>query len=1267
MPGKNLAWNGIELNECPPIRYHDSTTKDARNEICDVQSEKAIPQPFGCIGGEAAENQKDFSGGNMVYSSNGIKKRSIQPGSTLADLANTQVSRRGAAGKIGSYVRIASALVVLLLSSMYMMAQTTAGTILGTVAEQSGAVIPDTQVVLTNIGTGATVNTKTNGSGFYQFVNVPPGSYRVTVSKEGFKTVTREPVDLQVEGSVQINLALEVGSQSQKVTVTARTPLIRAETTSLGTVIDQRETTELPLNGRNPFNLTALTPSVVPQGQVGLNPTGQNPFGFANLQIGGGMANQSMSYLDGAPLNTEYINNTALVPTQDSLQEFKVDTNNLGPQYGRLAGGAIQFRTKSGTNALHGSAWEFLRNKVLDANTYFNNQAHIGRGAFTQNQYGFNVGGPVFIPHLYDGRNKTFFFLNWEGFALRQGQTFTETVPTAAEIGGNLSALQTPIYDPNTTCGASPGVACAPGETLYNRQQFPGEVIPVNRLNPTALAYIKTFYPAPNAPGGPLGVNNFVANASTGGNNYQTVVHIDQNVSDKQHISARYTYWSNNNLPIDPLGTGICQDRCGETFNTNNFIFDDTYTFNSSTILDMNISYLRFVYNRSALLNKFSLTTIGMPASLASQVQFPGPPVMSISGFDTAGTFSSQGADSTITNATDDDRVAGNLTKFIGNHTLQFGGEFLRATYNYAQTNISSGDFNFNNGFTAANPLTGVGGQGLASFLLGYPNSGSALTVIPIAGEQLYPGLYANDDWRATSKLTLHMGIRWEDNMPWTERHNRLSYFDTTAINPLLAAAGINRYPGSVELVKSATRSSRYNINNDLKQFSPRVGLSYGFTPNTVFSMGYGIFWLPTDITNGLSPSSDAINAFNTPYTASINNGLTPANDISNPFPGGIIAPPGRNPSFQKILLGTGVGEAIPNNPYAYAQQWNVGVQQQMGNSFVMSIAYGAAKGTHLPFGGLQKDQLPDADLKLGNALNASVPNPFSGIINPNYGLGATKIPAGQLLLPYPQYSGVSINGAGQANSTYNSLQVTAQKRFSRGASINAAYTFSKFISDTDTLTGWLEAQGPNGIQDNNNLKGEKSLSANDVRNRLVLTYVYDIPVGRGLKYMSNAGRLTDYAIGGWGLEGITTLQDGFPLGFSTNQNLTNSFGGGSRPDVVPGCPKQVNGSAVAKLNHWFNTSCFTQPPPFTFGNEPREDPILRAPGVANWDSSLFKNFPVDKNGRVQVQFRAEVFNLFNRVQFGVPGTTQGTSNFGVVNSQLNNPRLLQFALRINY
>lgn len=1160
--------------------------------------------------------------------------------------------------------------VVLLLASVSSRAQSTSGTVLGTLTEQSGAAVTNTRVMLTNMGTGDTRQATTNGSGFYQFVNVPPGTYRVTAAKQGFKTITREPVELQVESSVEINLQLEVGSESQEVTVTGRAPLIQAETSSLGTVIDGRETDEIPLNGRNPMNLAVLVPSVVAQGGALQNPVGANIFAWGNYQIGGGMANQSVTFIDGSPVNTEYINLTALVPTQDSIQEFKVDTNNLSAEYGRLAGGAINFRTKSGTNELHGSLWEFLRNKVLNANTYFGNQAGLARPPFTQNQYGFNVGGPVYIPHVYDGRNKTFFFVNWEGFGLRQGETFTETVPSAADRTGDLTDLGTPIYDPLTTCGASPGVACSPTQNQYDRALFPNAVIPQNRLNPTALLYLKEFFPAPNATGGAQNVNNFTANASLGGNNYQTVVHIDHNFSEKHHISARYSYWTVANLPVDPLGTGICQANCATDGVTNNFTFNDTYAFNSTTILDIRASYLRFVYTGLPLLNKYNLTSIGMPASFASQVQYPGPPIMSISGFDTAGTFSSGGADLVVEDTTDDDRIAGSLTKLLGNHTLKFGGEYLRAVDNFVQSNNPAGSYSFNNGFTAQNPETGVGGTGLASFLLGYPVSGSISAVNAVASEQLYPGVFANDDWRARPRLTLHAGIRWEDGSPWTERHNRMSYFDTKAINPLLQAAGLNQYPGSVELVSSATRSSRTNINNNLKQFSPRLGVTYEAQPDTVLSAGYGIFWLPTDIAFSLDPSGDPINAFNSPFTSSINNGLTPANNISNPFPGGITPAPGRDSSFQGILLGTGVTSAFPNNPYAYAQQWNAGIQQQLGSSSVVSIAYGGSKGTHLPLYQLQQNQLPDQDLALGNALNNSVPNPFYGVINPNYSTGASTVAAGQLLLPYPQYSGVAIAGAGRAASTYNSLQVKAQKRFANGASINAAYTFAKFITDTDTLTSWLEpasASQYGSLQDNNNLQGERSLSSNDVRHNLVISYVYDIPVGRGRTYLSNASKLADYTIGGWGLQGITTLQSGLPLGFVTNVNLTNSFGGGSRPNYTAGCSKTVTGSAVSKLNNWFNTSCFTQPDAFTFGNEPRNDAQLRAPGIADWDTAAVKSFTISKAREMNVQFRAEVFNLFNRVQFGYPGLTQGASNFGIVNSQYNLPRIFQFALRMNY
>ena len=368
---------------------------------------------------------------------------------------------------------------------------------------------------------------------------------------------------------------------------------------------------------------------------------------------------------------------------------------------------------------------------------------------------------------------------------------------------------------------------------------------------------------------------------------------------------------------------------------------------------------------------------------------------------------------------------------------------------------------------------------------------------------------------------------------------------------------------------------------------------------------------------------------------------------------------------------GTGVSEVFPNNPYAYAQQWNVGVQQQVGATLAVDIAYAGAKGTHLNYYNLPVDTVPDSAFALGaTALQANVANPFFGVINSSYGLGASTVPASQLLRKYPQYSGVNISSAASADSTYNALQIKVNKRFTQGASIGGAYTWAKLISDTDTLTAWLEpsiAGAYGGFVDPNRPQLEKSLSSNDVRNRATIVYVYDIPVGRGRALLAYAPRALDEAVGGWGVEGLTTLQTGFPLGFSVNNNL-NGFlndGHGQRPQVTPGCSKQISGGAVSRLNQWFNTSCFTQPAQFTFGNEPRNDSQLKAPGIANWDSSVFKNFSIAE--RVNMQFRAEFFNMFNRVQFGYPNTSQGASNFGVVNSQVNNPRLVQFARRLKF
>lgn len=843
-------------------------------------------------------------------------------------------------------------------------------------------------------------------------------------------------------------------------------------------------------------------------------------------------------------------------------------------------------------------------------------------------------------------------------------------MPTALERTGNLSAYSAAtglnIYDPLSTCGTDPSRPCAAGVATGTRTPFAGNIIPSNRLNRTSLALLN-LYPLPNAPGDAKGVGNWAGNGSGGGNNNETVVRIDQNISEKQHLSARYSYWGNLNLPNDPFRNGVCQDRCTETFNTNNFVLGDTYLFSPTTILEVRLSYQRFSYDRIPSTLGYDLAgQLGWPAFLNSQVSFRDLPVPVVNGFDTANTFGSQGAGSIIIDRNDNDRASGTLTKISGKHTVRFGAEFLRMTHNYAQTNTPSGIFNFNPDLTSANAITTAGsGAGLASFLLGYPSSGSASTPNLVAGQQLYPAVFINDDWHATPKLTINLGLRWEHSGPWTERFDRLSFFDPASPNTVLSAAG-KTVLGNVALVNSSVDSYRSNIYPKWHQFAPRLGMAYQITAKTVFRGGYGMFWLPNDVAWDYSPNNDPINSLSTPILAPVFQGV-PVTSINNPFPSGISQPPGRSASYAQTLLGRGVNSAQLGNPYGYAQQWNGDIQQQLGNGFLLDVAYGGSKGTHLPMTP-QIDQLPDQYLSLGTALTTNVTNPFFGTVTAaGSSLTQATVSQGQLLRPFPQYTGVNFAGQGIGNSTYHSLQVKAEKRFSSGASLLLAYTHAKLLSDADTITSWLEGGGVGGVQNWNNRRLEKSLASFDTPDRMAVSYVIDIPVGRGRRFLSHSNGFVNSTIGGWGVQGVTTIQSGFPLHFGTNVNQTNSQGGGSRPNVVAGCQKTVDGSAQSRIGGWFNTQCFTQPAAFTFGSEGRTDPLLRGPGIANWDFSAFKNFPIARENRVYVQFRAEFFNLLNRVQFSAPNQTQGNSAFGTITSQANPPRLVQFAARLNF
>jgi len=1168
-------------------------------------------------------------------------------------------------------------------------AQNVYGTLAGTVTDSTGAAVSDANVTLTNLGTSEKHTVKSSASGEYTFVNILPGRYRIEGEKSGFKTFVREPIVVNIESGLRVDMTLQVGSQTETVEVTGEAPLLQPETQSLGQVVESRTVTEMPLNGRNPLALVALVPGVVPQGApaAGGNssgtPVGANPFAMGDFQIGGGQAGQSAILLDGVATNGSYLNVVTIVPDQDAIQEFKVQTNNLGPEYGRFAGGVINLTTKSGTNGFHGTAFEFLRNRVFDARGYYARTCDasgtctpIAKPAFTQNQFGANIGGPIV-------KDKLFFFSSYEGFRLRQGQTLNTTVPTALERTGDFSQSGFNIYDPLTTS------ACAAGGGTC-RTQFAGNVIPANRLDPTALALLN-YFPLPNQPGEK---NNFIESFSTGGDINQINERIDYNLSDRQRIFGRFTRNSILSLPDSPF-KDVCSDRCTENTVAKQIAVADTIAFSPKTILDLHAGYTRYVYVRTPLSKGISLSQFGPNwAALAPQFTYTHLPTVCISqvqgdnlwgsgSWCSAGTGSGIGAyDGTL-------NVNPMLSRIIGSHTLKIGGEFRLLQNNYYQSNQPAGLFQFDAGMTAANPLNQPGatsGQGVASFLLGYGDNNNSNVTTPgrMAEEIRYYAFYAGDTWQATRKLTLNLGARFDWQGDWTERFDRQVVFLPNVPSPIASLVpSVPNLKGEFAVVHSPAFSSRTPF-PAWKNVAPRIGFSYQLDRNTVIRSGYGMFFLPVDVRWDDAPHNLFTNSFATPWLASqqVGNVQMPLNPISNPFPNGIIQPMYRNQALINVQ-GTGVSAALTNFPPPYVQQWNFDIQRQLPGNSLIDVAYAGSKGTHLPAHNQDIDQMPLSDLPQGgpsaantaivNSLTASVPNPFLGVIQSGGTGTSPTIPAGKLLLPYPQFDDVSMAEPDDRDSIYHSMQAKFQKRFAAGASILASYTVAKLIDNTNSEINWLEAQAPQwGDSNAYNLRGERSLDGFDVPQRFVLSGVLDLPVGKGRKFGNNMNPVADKIVGGWGIDTIITLQRGFPLslGCSGSYGLLGSTG---IPNV--GCPRvsvvghrgDTSGSLATRLNQWFNTSAYAFTNNYGYGTDGRTEPNVRADGIKNFDFAAFKSTKFGPDDRLALEFRAEFFNIFNRTQFNPPNTSFGSPNFGQVTGQYNLPRTIQFGLRISF
>lgn len=1185
-------------------------------------------------------------------------------------------------------------------------AQVRFGSILGTVTDSSGASLADAGVKITNLGTNETRSTKTTSAGTYAFPNLNAGIYRVEVEVAGFKRFTQDRVEVQVDLATRVDPAMQVGNVTESVLVTSEAPPLQTDSASLGTTIGQKEVESIPLSGRNVNNMLTLVTGVVAQGGTYGNAVNNqgggartNAIGFGNYAIGGGFGNQSAFYIDGVSSMGFSVNN-ALIPSQDVVQEFRVATNNVSAEYGSYAGGVVNLTTKSGTNTFHGTVYDYLRNKVLNANDYFTNHSGPGgtplpRPPLVQNQYGAFIGGPAI-------KNRTFFYGGFERQTISSATQVTPyTVPTAAELAGDFSDPRLPkIYDPTT------------GLQFQCNGVF--NVICPNRLDQAAVNIMTLNYPRQNVPGE---VNsNFLAATKTGGINAQYNVRVDHRISDSNNLFGRYTYWKVDSNPYDAWGTQT-QGQGHTGLYTHEAVLGDTHSFNPSTILDVRIAYLRAFQHEFPDSSGVDLSKIG-PGWVALKSQLLAPPNWPSMNFggDPQGISADNGIGSQLFWTQNVYMLSGTLTKIVGRHQIKFGAQGRHAqTLQAAGNGVLRLDFS-----TAPTSNAGAGGSGLASALLGIP----AVTQLApglLGGSRVYYnayGFFVEDTFQATRKLTITAGLRWDQPGALAEVNGNDTLFLPNKPSPLGTifnpATGQNQQlMGTVALPNSADWHSNKEDYLHWKLFSPRLGVAYRVTDKTVLRAGYGISYPPTVISQD-GPNLSPVNNAPTLYP-----GSTSGISVSNPYPtaaGGIHQPLRRN-ATPADFYGQGVFVMrVPGQKMGYVQQWNAAVERQVGKDASLTVAYAGSKGTHLLMQGwatvsnIGLNQLADPYRALGpsnvigsGGLNEPLSNPFSvsctvgcsaaPITNPGVDSGAT-ITRGQLLRPFPQYDRVLELDPHLGVTSYNSLQTSFMKRFGAGGILSVAYTYSRLNSNTDSSSAFLDEGFIFGgaAQDNNHPNSEYSVSSYDIPHNLSIGYGLDLPFGRGKHFMGDAHGVANALIGGWRVNGITTFRSGVPLSAwqagTTGSDVTK-FGGGQgyfgaqgswiRPDFVAGCNLGVSGSREQRAkNGWFNTACFA---PLDLarlqangtvtgtverlGNMPRNLDAVRLDHMNNWDFSIAKRNDITE--RVYLQFTTEFFNMFNHVRFGGPDINVVSPTFGKVFAQANQPRAIQFGLRVGF
>jgi hypothetical protein len=1149
-------------------------------------------------------------------------------------------------------------IALVLLACLPAVAQEFRGGITGIVRDPQGAVIPGAAIEAQNQATNEVSRTTTNDSGYYAFPVLPIGTYRVTAAPAGFKKAVRANLELRVGDQVQQDFTVEVGAVTEQITVSEGSEILQTLASEKGQVVGEENVRDMPSVGRNPFLLGIEAAGV--QFDVGANALSRSvrPFDAGNnvaesMSVNGGRTGASDLLLDGVP-NTgietgSSATNMAFVPNQDAVSQFRMQSSNYDAQYGRTAGGTMSVSIKNGTNQYHGALYWYNKNTVLTANTFDQNRVGNGRAAYHQNEPGFEIDGPVVIPHLYDGHNKTFFMYSYELWRDAIPAPVTSTTPQPAALQGNFNTtLQSSgqpitIYDPNTTSSASP----------YSRQPFPGNTIPTSRMNPVGVK-IASFIPAPNMPNQNTFAgqsNNLVIAPNTRTDAYDAhVLRIDQELNAKEHFFSRFIRGfrtevnATNGFPIQ-ASPQFTDGRLSQGGN-----FDLTSILSPSTVLTSRVGYLRHDLWITLYTSGFDPTSLGFPSSLMSVLP-PYFPSIQPSGYTSFGSGRSYGNQFTESSNWSWSEI---VNRTVKTHQVKFGGEFRVILDNINSPTTSFGSFTFSSGWTQLNALTSSTGAGnsIASLLLGMPSGGSAPINAAYAYGYRYYGTFVQDDWRVAKNLTLSLGLRWDYESPVTERNNQENAgFDPNGASPLQALQAGSTIKGGLLFTGAGNRMP---YSRDLNNWQPRAGLAWHPWDKTVVRAGYGLSYLATFTTAGGQGFSTS-----TPYTPSYDGNISFSGfTLSNPYPQGILTPTG-----SKLGLATFLGQSItfvdPQRVIPKVHQFSIGIQRQLPFRTVLEVSYVGSRTKDLDVGHQLNAVTRDQLLQYGGNTVAgkqnladSLANPFAGLI-PATGLNGATTTRQQLLLPYPQFTGVTENNIPIGSAWYNSLQVRFDKRLTHGLNVLVSYTYSKTMEAVSYLNN--QDDGPS-----------RTLTSTDTPHRIVVSGNWALP------FFSHTHGIVAAFLKGWQLNGIFVRQVGFPLTAPSGY-----YSAGIDPSLTDPidlqyfntCTLQTNGTLVNCKDQKTGGTlplAFIQQQNNTLRTLSGRFPSIRPPKVPNADLSLFKAFQIHE--RLRLQFRAEAFNATNSPQFNTPNTSLTGTTAGVVTlNQVNDPRNVQLSLRLTF